>query len=535
MAKSILIFILIFSISIFATTNKIRTGIIDFVPKGASQSEAQVAEEMFRNILVESGRFDVLDRNNMGKILQEQSFQKTGCTETACAVEIGKILNMQYMFYGSLMRIGTVYVVSIGMVNVETSQIVTSVQEKYKEIETTDEVIKRIVDVLISKLYFQATAIEQDREQSLKEKKAQEEQKRLTLKQKEDERIRQEEIRRQQEIKVQEEQKRLALKQKDRQEEIRRQQEIKVQEEQKRLALKQKEDELIRQKENLRSEENRRKAETNIVTMRDTVRVGVIDFTGKNGISASEASTTSDIFRSMLVKSTRFTLLERSQMDTILKEVAFQQTGCTEAGCAVQIGRMLNMERIIYGTVSRVEKKIYVNISMIDIETSKVLLVASRTVDAFGQMEQAMMSVVQEFQEKNLSVTMTIARRDEYLGGVVRSGIIAGSCLAAGITTWIIGDVMYNDGLNTYNTQYVGNPNSSVTTDLHDKLIGIGDAADTLYLISESTLVLSAAFIAWGIFDFIQYQNYDAAYKKMIKLSMQVSPAAVGCTFSYRF
>ncbi len=34
--------------------------------------------------------FKVLDRANVKKILEEQAFQESGCTDSACVVEIGK-------------------------------------------------------------------------------------------------------------------------------------------------------------------------------------------------------------------------------------------------------------------------------------------------------------------------------------------------------------------------------------------------------------------------------------------------------------
>jgi uncharacterized protein YycO len=51
--------------------------------------------------MVRNEKFDVLDRNNMDVILKEQQFQQTGCTESSCAVEVGKIFNTQYMNYGA--------------------------------------------------------------------------------------------------------------------------------------------------------------------------------------------------------------------------------------------------------------------------------------------------------------------------------------------------------------------------------------------------------------------------------------------------
>lgn len=123
-----------------------RVGIVSFTAKtGTAAAEAEVIEEMFRNGLVQSKKYDVLDRSNMKEVLKEQEFQQTGCTDTDCAVKIGKILNMEFMIYGSIMKMGSSYLLSIGMVNVETSKIENTAQQKFATMDTADSAVQKIV------------------------------------------------------------------------------------------------------------------------------------------------------------------------------------------------------------------------------------------------------------------------------------------------------------------------------------------------------------------------------------------------------
>ena len=41
-------------------------------------------------------------------------------------------------------------------------------------------------------------------------------------------------------------------------------------------------------------------------------------------------------------------------MDEVLKEQAFQQSGCVSSECAVEVGKLLGVENIITGSISRV-------------------------------------------------------------------------------------------------------------------------------------------------------------------------------------
>src|SRR3989339_1060439 len=59
--------------------------------------------------------------------------------------------------------------------------------------------------------------------------------------------------------------------------------------------------------------------------------LAAMDFEAR-GISAFEALSLSDRFRSELISTNVFSVMERNQMDVILKEQGFQQSGaCSEA------------------------------------------------------------------------------------------------------------------------------------------------------------------------------------------------------------
>ena len=55
-----------------------------------------------------------------------------------------------------------------------------------------------------------------------------------------------------------------------------------------------------------------------------------------SGISADEAGSLTNTLRSELGKTGKYSVMERSQMEEVLKEQGFQQSGaCVEATCAI--------------------------------------------------------------------------------------------------------------------------------------------------------------------------------------------------------
>jgi len=102
------------------------------------------------------------------------------------------------------------------------------------------------------------------------------------------------------------------------------------------------------------------------------LRIAILDFTNTGGLSEQETVTLGNRLRSMLVKTDAFIVLERGQMDDILNEQGFQQTGCTTTECAVEMGAMLNVEKMISGSIGKLGKTYTIDLSLIDVQTARI-------------------------------------------------------------------------------------------------------------------------------------------------------------------
>lgn len=126
----VLIFgVLILPASIYPQNHSQQIAVLDLDPIGVSQAESQTLTDRFRSELVNTGRFTVIERAEMDEILKEQAFQQTGCTTDACAVEIGKLLNVRRIVAGSIGKIGRVYTISLRVIDVESGVIVSTFTE----------------------------------------------------------------------------------------------------------------------------------------------------------------------------------------------------------------------------------------------------------------------------------------------------------------------------------------------------------------------------------------------------------------------
>jgi hypothetical protein len=112
--------------------------------------------------------------------------------------------------------------------------------------------------------------------------------------------------------------------------------------------------------------------------------IAVIDFDGK-GITQLESSALTDRLRSELIENGFFKVVERGMMQEVLTEQGFQQTGCTSDECIVEVGRMIGVDRMIGGSISKVGDIFSVNAKIVSVETGEIF--NSITFDLNGKIE----------------------------------------------------------------------------------------------------------------------------------------------------
>jgi len=112
--------ILLFSTLIFA---QISIAVLDLEGKGLTELEASILTDRLRHELFQTGRYRVVERDMMGEIIDEQGFQLSECTSTECMVEIGRLLGVDQMVGGSVSKFGSMYSISVRLINVETGEI----------------------------------------------------------------------------------------------------------------------------------------------------------------------------------------------------------------------------------------------------------------------------------------------------------------------------------------------------------------------------------------------------------------------------
>jgi Curli production assembly/transport component CsgG len=118
---------------------------------GVTENEALSLTDALRSELGKSGKYQVMERSQMDDILKEQGFQRSGaCDEASCAIEMGKILAVNYMVMGNIGMVGKTYTLSVRFVEVGTGRILKDFTEYHKG--TADELLTQVVPLLSQKI-----------------------------------------------------------------------------------------------------------------------------------------------------------------------------------------------------------------------------------------------------------------------------------------------------------------------------------------------------------------------------------------------
>ncbi len=109
------------------------------------------------------------------------------------------------------------------------------------------------------------------------------------------------------------------------------------------------------------------------VYSREKIKLAVLDFEGKN-ITQESTDAVTDLLRTELFNTGAFNVVERRQITQLLEEQQFQSSGLTNTDQAVEIGRLLNVEKIMIGTVTRLGNTHIINTRIVDVQTGLVEL-----------------------------------------------------------------------------------------------------------------------------------------------------------------
>lgn len=163
--------------------------------------------------------------------------------------------------------------------------------------------------------------------------------------------------------------------------------------------------------------------------------LAVIDLGGS--ISEEESITLTDRLIGEMIRINKFVVIERSEMQEILKEQGFQQTGCTNSECAVEIGQLLGAQKMVAGTIGKVGDIYSIGIRIIDVQSGEILGMSSINVKGAIEnvlikgIKEAVSSMIDAYERRSWTPE-DIEKDYKKRLTIKRIGAVSGTVLAAG-------------------------------------------------------------------------------------------------------
>ena len=136
---------------------KLAIAILDVDLQSIQETSSKALSDLLRTEIIETDRFEVMERGQMDEVMKEQGFQQSGaCTDQACIVEMGQVLGVNAMVASSVGRLGKLILINIRMIDIQSSKIVKTISQECRcELENLPLAVRvaarRLADLNVEK------------------------------------------------------------------------------------------------------------------------------------------------------------------------------------------------------------------------------------------------------------------------------------------------------------------------------------------------------------------------------------------------
>jgi TolB-like protein len=136
----------------WAASAKTRVAVIDFEQKGEQEFRGkqvgEIVAEWLITALVRTGRFGVVERAQLQKILQEQQMGLSGMISQQTASKVGELLGVKVIITGSVIRLGNIYDVNTRLINVEDGSILKAEKIRGPGLDAIEQMMESLADTI---------------------------------------------------------------------------------------------------------------------------------------------------------------------------------------------------------------------------------------------------------------------------------------------------------------------------------------------------------------------------------------------------
>ena len=148
-------FVLVYAILVepaAAEFKKTKIAVLDFQLQGGKHDSAdmgKIVAEWLITALVKEGRFDVIERRLLEKVIQEQKMGASGIVDESSASKLGRVLGAKIVITGSVMEFQGVMEANARIIEVETSSIIAAENVKSTSAVKLEDLVVQMAEKII--------------------------------------------------------------------------------------------------------------------------------------------------------------------------------------------------------------------------------------------------------------------------------------------------------------------------------------------------------------------------------------------------
>jgi len=130
------------------------------------------------------------------------------------------------------------------------------------------------------------------------------------------------------------------------------------------------------------------------------IQIAVLDFSDVTRLAreAGYGEAISSMLSTAFVKYKKFTVVERKKIEEVIQEQRLELTGITETSEIEKIGKLLNTDVVVFGTVSKIGELIVIDVRLVNTATGEMIFAERIRCDS----EEELPDVVDELAKKVL-------------------------------------------------------------------------------------------------------------------------------------
>ena len=147
----------------YADFKKTKIAVMDFQVQGEkfeTEDIGKIVAEWLITAFVQEGRFDVVERRLLEKILQEQKLGVSGVVDSESIARLGKVLGAKIVVTGSVMKLRQFMEVNARLINVENGSIIAAEKVKSESATKLEALVTEMAVRIISDFPLEGYVVE---------------------------------------------------------------------------------------------------------------------------------------------------------------------------------------------------------------------------------------------------------------------------------------------------------------------------------------------------------------------------------------